>query len=127
MRFEATLSDVRGKVLIAMAEDLGMSRSQLLDEALALWLEVIEGRRRGARVVVVDPTGDQPDRELVTPSMAHLDWWRHRTDRAWTPEQLRRMAEVLERPGEPAEALRRLMAGEDVEGPEELEAQGIGG
>jgi hypothetical protein len=126
MRFEATLSETRGRTLNAVAEELGMSRSQLMDEALALWLEVIEARKRGARLVVQDPAAEPSQRELVTPAMAHLDWWHHRVERAWSAEELRSLAAALEEEAAPTEALRQLMAGEHVEGGDSLEMEGIG-
>ena len=36
MRFEATVPDSRGNAVVQLADELGLSRSQLVDEALAL-------------------------------------------------------------------------------------------
>ena len=47
MRLEATVPDIRGTALQELADELGMSRSQLTDEALALFLKAALENRPG--------------------------------------------------------------------------------
>ena len=54
MRLEATLPDSRGDALVKLADELGLSRSQVVDEAVALFLKAVLEIRRGRRLVTVD-------------------------------------------------------------------------
>lgn len=67
MSLEATVPDSRGKAAIQLAGELGLNRSQLIDEAIALFLKAVIEVRRGRRLVAVDPSSSQPDCELATP------------------------------------------------------------
>ena len=59
MRLEATVPDSRGTAIVELAEELGLSRSQLIDEALALFLKAVVEVRRGNRLVTMDPRSSQ--------------------------------------------------------------------
>lgn len=88
MRLEATVPDNRGNAVVQLAEELGLSRSQLIDEALALFLKAVLEVRRGRRLVTLDPTSSAPACELATPTLAALEW-------ALRPEKLRLPAPAL--------------------------------
>ena len=53
MRVEATLPDSRGLALGQLAEELGLSRSQIIDEALGLFLKAVMEVRHGHRLVTM--------------------------------------------------------------------------
>ncbi len=74
MRLEATIPDSRGAALVELTEKLGLSRSQLVDEALALFLKAVVEVRRGRRLVTLDPRSSQPACEITTPTLAALEW-----------------------------------------------------
>lgn len=74
MRIEATLPDSRGSAVNELAEELGLSRSQLVDEALSLFMKVVLEVKRGRRVLTVDPSRRSPDCELTTPTITTLEW-----------------------------------------------------
>ena len=74
MRLEATIPPSRGNAVDALADELGMSRSQLVDEALALFLKAVLEVRRGRRLVTLDPRSSQPACELATPTLSALEW-----------------------------------------------------
>ncbi len=97
MRFEATVPDSRGTAAAQLADELGLSRSQLVDEALALFLKAVIEVRRGRRLVTLDAGSSQPACELVTPTLAALEWARN-------PGQLELPAEALEKMARAAEA-----------------------
>jgi hypothetical protein len=59
---------------IQLADELGLSRSQLIDEALALFLKAVVEVRRGRRLVTVDPSSAAPACEIATPTLAALEW-----------------------------------------------------
>lgn len=109
MRVEATVPDSRGEVLAELAKELGASRSQLVDEALTLFFRAIMEVRRGRRLV--SRGGDDPDCELVTPTLTQLEWTAQRTALTLPTAEFERLAELLRSPPEPTAALKRIMKG----------------
>lgn len=88
MRLEATVPDNRGSAIVQLADELGLSRSQLIDEALALFLKVVLEVRRGRRLVTLDPSSSTPACEIATPTLAALEW-------ALKPEKVKLPADAL--------------------------------
>lgn len=74
MRLEATVPDNRGDAVLQLAKQLGLSRSQIIDEALALFLKAVLEVRRGRRLVMLDPDSTRPACEIATPTLAALEW-----------------------------------------------------
>ncbi len=97
MRLEATVPDTRGTAVAELADELGMSRSQIVDEALALFLKAVLEARRGRRLFTLDPRSSAPACELATPTLSALEW-------TLFPEKLDLPAEALARMNELAEA-----------------------
>ena len=109
MRVEATLPDSRGQALDQLAEDLGLSRSQVVDEAVGLFLKAVLEARRGHRLVTL--AGDQPACELSTPTLAALEWTAQRQPLVLSDSAVEKIADLLERAPSPgthlAQAFRR--------------------
>lgn len=106
MRLEATVPDNRGAAVLELAEELGLSRSQLIDEALALFMKALMEVRRGRRLVTLDPQGSAPACELATPTLSALEW-------AMRPEKVdlpakafARMQELVKASSKPGARLR---------------------
>lgn len=74
MRLVATIPDSRGRAALELADELGLSRSQLIDEALALFLNAALEVRRGRRLVSIEVGGQGPVCEMATPTLAALEW-----------------------------------------------------
>ena len=74
MRLEATVPDNRATAVGELADELGLSRSQIIDEALALFLKAVLEVKRGRRLVTLDPGSSQPACEIATPTLAALEW-----------------------------------------------------
>jgi hypothetical protein len=92
--------------VLQLAEELGLSRSQLIDEALSLFLKAVLEIKRGRRLVTLDPRSSQPACEVSTPTLAALEW-------ALTPQKLdlptqalERMHELADMPPKPSPRLR---------------------
>jgi hypothetical protein len=66
MRIDATISDRDCKQLDRLARKLGLSRSELIAEALHYVLRLIAEVDAGRRIVSEDPLGRSPARELVS-------------------------------------------------------------
>src|SRR5262249_26815505 len=74
MRLEATIPENRGTAVVQLADELGLTRSQLIDEALTLFLKAVLEVKRGRRLVTMDPRTSQPACELATPTLSALEW-----------------------------------------------------
>ena len=103
MRLEATVPDNRGTAVAQLADELGLSRSQVIDEALALFLKAVIEVRRGRRLVTLDPNSSQPACEIATPTLAALEW-------AQRPQKLELSAETVAKMRELADAAPRPRA-----------------
>jgi len=108
MRVEATLSDIRGQQLDEAARDFGISRSELISEAVAVFLISLSECRRGLRLALVDATQARIVRELVTPSLAQQEWHTHREKISLSEGDA--LAAALASEDEPTLALRKLMS-----------------
>ena len=109
MRIEATLPEARGQALVELARDLGLSRSQIVDEAVALFLKAILEARRGRRLVCLGSESAGPVCEIATPTLAQMEWAAHRKELTLSEEALDSMARLVESPPEPTPALRNAM------------------
>lgn len=109
MRVEATLPDSRGQALDQLADDLGLSRSQVVDEAIGLFLKAVLEARRGHRLVTL--AGDKPACELSTPTLAAMEWTARSQPLVLSDSAVERIAEMIDSPPEPgarlAKAFRR--------------------
>lgn len=106
MRVEATIPETRGHAVAELAAELGLSRSQVVDEALALFLKAVVEVRRGRRLVTVDPHHDAPVCELATPTLSALEWVTSRQRIALAPDEIEAMHAALEAPPQPSAALK---------------------
>ena len=105
MRIEATLPDSRGAAALKLADELGLTRSQLVDEALSLFMKVVLEVKRGRRVMTVDPARQDPDCELATPTLTTLEWV-NGPARNLSPAAFEKMAQLIERPPRPSKFLK---------------------
>ncbi len=106
MRLEATVPDNRGAAVLELAEELGLSRSQLIDEALALFMKALMEVRRGRRLVTLDPHSSQPACELATPTLSALEWTMRPEKIDLPAKALARMQELVKAPPKPGARLR---------------------
>lgn len=106
MRLEATVPDSRGSAVLELATELGLSRSQLIDEALALFLKAVLEVRRGRRLVTLDPNSSLPACEMATPTLSALEWALRPETLALPSEALAKMQELVAAPTPPSPRLR---------------------
>lgn len=107
MRLEATVPDSRGSAVQELADQLGLSRSQIIDEALSLFLKAVIEVRQGRRLVTQDPSGAHPQCELSTPTLTTLEWALS-SEKLELPESaLAKMQELVDAPPEPSARLRK--------------------
>lgn len=107
MRIEATIPDSRGSAIQELARELGLSRSQVVDEALALFLKAVLEIRRGRRLVTHDPNDVHATCELTTPTLTAIEWAMSSTALELPPVAVARIAELVNEPPEAGLPLRR--------------------
>ena len=103
MRVEATLPDSRGQALDQLADDLGLSRSQVVDEAVGLFLKAVLEARRGHRLVTL--AGDEPACELSTPTLAAMEWTARSQPLMLSDSAVEKIADLLDSPPTPGARL----------------------
>jgi hypothetical protein len=106
MRLEATVPDHRGTAVVELADELGLTRSQLIDEALALFLKAVLEVKRGRRLVTLDPRTSQPACEISTPTLLALEWTLQPEKLALPAEALAKMRELTAASPAPSSRLR---------------------
>ncbi len=106
MRLEATIPDQRATAAVELAEELGLSRSQLMDEALSLFLKAVMEVRRGRRLFTVDPSTSGTECEMSTPTLAALEWALRPQPLELPPEAVAKLRGMVESPAKPNERLR---------------------
>lgn len=106
MRLEATIPDSRGSAVEELAEELGLSRSQIIDEALSLFVKAVMEVRRGRRLLTVDPLNTQAACELMTPTLAALEWSLKPAKLDLSEAALVKIQEAVNAPARPSARLR---------------------
>ncbi len=109
MRVEATIPDSRGNAVTELAEELGLSRSQIVDEALALFLKAVIEIRRGRRLVTIEPGAAGPACEIATPTLSALEWAANPSKLEMPASAVAKIQELVESPPRPNRRLRRAM------------------
>jgi hypothetical protein len=105
MRLEATIPDSRASAVVELADELKLSRSQLVDEALSLFLKAVLEVRQGRRLVTMDRQSELAC-ELATPTLAALEW-AQRSEKLELPEAaLTKMQELVDAAPKPGPRLR---------------------
>ncbi len=104
MRVEATIPESRGSAVAELAEELGLSRSQIVDEALALFLKAVLEIRRGRRLVMVGP--DASETEIATPTLSALEWAAQPQRVELPAASVRRIHEMTRKPPKASSRLR---------------------
>lgn len=74
MRLEATIPDLRARVVAELAEELGLSRSEVIDEALSLFVKAVMEARQGRKPVLVDCQSGERTGDLSSPTLTMLEW-----------------------------------------------------
>jgi hypothetical protein len=110
MRVEATVPESRGEALVELAHQIGLTRSQVIDEAIALFLEAVVEVRRGRRIVTIEPSGTSPACEMSTPTLTILEWAAHRETINISAEALAEVAGLVESPPAATPALKRVLS-----------------
>jgi uncharacterized protein (DUF1778 family) len=110
MRIEATIPDLKAQQVDSLAEELGVSKSQLIDEALSLFVKAAMETKLGHRVAIVSGDTREAICELASPSLTQLEWVMDRERVHVSAKAMGRVAKLLAKPPAPTPALRRALS-----------------
>jgi hypothetical protein len=110
MRLEATIPDTRAAQLEEVIAELKTTNSQIVDEALALFLKAFMEAKRGRRVAIIEPESRQTVTEIVSPSLSQVEWVAHRERVVLSEKDMKRVGELVAHPRAPTDTLRRALA-----------------
>jgi len=111
MRLEATVPDSRAQAIERLADELGLSKSQVVDEAVSMFIQAVSAVRGGRRLVAV--ATDQrsgPDCLITTPTLVSLEWTATSSPLQVSSEALERVRALVAAPPAPGTAARAAAA-----------------
>jgi hypothetical protein len=110
MRLEATISATRRDQLRALQAELKLSKSQVVDEALSIFLKAYMETKRGNRLAIVQPEIQRIVCEVASPSLSQVEWATFRRNMKLGPAATKKVRQMIDRPVAPTPALRKAMA-----------------
>jgi hypothetical protein len=110
MRLETTISETRREQLRALQAELKLSKSQVVDEALSMFLKAYMETKRGNRLAIVERGTQRTICEIASPSLSQVEWASFRRSLKLAPSATKKVRQMVERPASPTPALRKTMA-----------------
>jgi len=107
-RIEATIPEPRFEQVKELERLLGLSKSQIVEEALALFFKAVLEIQRGHRVAFA--ADDHLVREFTSPALSQVEWITHREQVRLSDRGVDRMQELAEKPPAPTPALKAAVA-----------------
>ena len=109
-RVETTLPVPLEHQFTELANELSVTKSELVKEAISLLITAFSGARRGQRVAMIDATSREVVTEVVTPLLTQLEWTAGRDRVALSQREAAKVDELLANPPAPTPALRKAVA-----------------
>jgi len=111
MRLEATVPDSRAQAVESLANELGLSKSQVVDEAVSIFIQAVTAVRGGRRLVAVAADAAQgPDCLIMTPTLSALEWTSRSEPLQVSVEALERVRKLIAEPPAPGARARAAAA-----------------
>jgi hypothetical protein len=110
MRLEATIPDPRYAQLAELSEELNVSKSTLIDEALSLLMTGLMEARHGRRFAIIDAESQSVVTQVATPLLTQAAWVAHREKIELSRKEAQKVDELLAKPPKPTAALRKAVA-----------------
>jgi hypothetical protein len=109
-RLDTTVSDQQNEAVTQMAEEFGLSKSEVLSEAVSVLMQVVVEAKRGRRLMMVDEFRQQPPVMITTRVLTSVDWMRQTQRVEVSSEALEAVQGIIDSPSEPTAALREAIA-----------------
>ncbi|KFA89088.1 DUF1778 domain-containing protein [Archangium violaceum] len=91
-------------------EELGLSKSQIVDEALSLFFKTVIELKQGWRIAFVDADAPQRVREFTSPALTQVEWATQRERIVLSNADFDRVQKMLENPPGPTPQLKAAVA-----------------
>jgi hypothetical protein len=108
-RIEATIPEPRLEQVKDLEKELGLSKSQIVEEAIALFFKAVLEVKRGLRVGFI-AEDEKVVREFTSPALSQVEWAAHRETVRLSNRGFDRMQELVSKPPPPAPALKAAIA-----------------
>lgn len=110
MRLEATISEPRNAQLRELAAELKVSKSTLIDEALAVFMTGLMEARNGRRFAIIDAVSRAVVSQIASPLLSQAEWIAHREKIKLSRKEADTVDRLLADPPKPTAALREAAA-----------------
>jgi len=108
-RLEATVPETRMEQVNHLEEELGLSKSQIVDEALSLFFKTVMELKQGWRIAFLDADSRRV-REFTSPALTQVEWATRRERIVLPDTDFERARNLLENPPGPTPALKAAVA-----------------
>ncbi len=108
-RIEATIPEPRLEQVKHLEKELGLTKSQIVEEAIALFFKAVLEVKRGLRVGFVAEE-EKLVREFTSPALSQVEWAAHQEAITLSNRGFDRMLELVSKPRRPAPALKTALS-----------------
>ena len=108
-RIEATIPEPRFQQVKQLEKQLGLSKSQIVEEAIALFFKAVLEVQRGHRVGFADDD-EGLVREFTSPALSQVEWATHQESIRLSDRGFDRMQKLASNPPAPTSALKAALA-----------------
>lgn len=108
-RIEATIPEPRLEQVKHLEKELGLTKSQIVEEAIGLFFKAVLEVKRGLRVGFVAEE-EKLVREFTSPALSQVEWATHRETVRLSNRGFDRMQELVSKPRAPTPALKAAIA-----------------
>ena len=109
-RIEATIPEPRLEQVKHLEEELGLTKSQIVEEAIGLFFKAVLEVRQGHRVGFMANDKKSLAVEFTSPALSQVEWTTHRETIRLSNKGFARMKQLLDKPAAPAAALKAAVA-----------------
>ncbi len=109
-RIEATIPEPRFAQVQDLEEQLGLTKSQIVEEALGLFFKAVLELRQGHKVGFLAPDRKSLAVEFTSPALSQVEWATNRESVTVSAKGFARMQKLLNRPPAPNAALKAAIA-----------------
>jgi hypothetical protein len=109
MRLETTLPEIRREQLRMLQAELKLTKSQVIDEALSIFIQAHMETKRGNRLAIIDADGRQTG-EVASLALSQVEWAAFSKRLELSTTAVRKIRRMIKHPIAPTAALRKAMA-----------------
>jgi hypothetical protein len=109
-RIEATIPEPRLEQVKHLEQELGLTKSQIVEEAIGLFFKAVLEVGKGHRVGFMANDRKSLVVEFTSPALSQVEWAAHRETIRLSDTGFDRVQELVEKPPAPTAALKAAMA-----------------